>query len=567
MASKWLFSAISVCLCTFSASAQVVTKVFNLASSHRELLDGTIDPVLCPNPPDNCHAKPSAGHDTGYTGVFKEGSYVGKNASGATVEFMNWRMVLPAGYNPTGPTKYPMIVMLHGAGEGGRKWNGQFDYQPNNVNYDNNGRNIIHGGAEHRDAVARNPSLSNSFPGIVIWPQVGYNGAWDGGWDNGNISDNVRMAANIIEYMIMERNVDPDRVVMHGLSNGAQGVWDLAAKRPDLFASILPMSGVGTNLSAMVNTLVTTPIWIFQGGTDTNPNPSASNDWTNAFNAAGGSMTRTLYPTLGHGTWQTAYQEANFYPYIKSKNKKDIYVFGGSASVCPGGTLQLGTSANHLAYQWAKDGVDIPGATTRYYGATTGGVYTVRWQRRWDNSWGTSNPLTVTSSASSPYVPVLTNTGSTFIPVNQTNGAALPGVKNFVYLKAPTGFTSYQWYKNGNLVATTASNERLVSQDAGVAGDAGVYRVKVASGCVSDFSNPITLTWFSPQPTSPVPTATSTSVVSSTSLNVTWPDYATEVSYELWRYRHSSTYGEQPWSQIATLAANTTSYVDTGLRP
>lgn len=573
MILRWLFSGLLVCLCANAAFSQVTVKVFNLASSHRELLDGTIDPDLCPDPPDDCHCKPSASHDTGHTGVFKEGSYVGKDINGNTVEFMNWRMVYPTGYSPTNPTKYPMIVMLHGAGEGGRKWNGQFDYQPNNVNYDNNGRNITHGGTNHRDAVVRNPNLSNSFPGIVIWPQVGYNGAWDAGWDNGNLSDNTRMAAYIIEFMISDRNVDPDRIVMHGLSNGAQGVWDLAAKRPDLFAAILPMSGVGTNLTEMVSRLVTTPIWIFQGQSDNNPNPSASLDWQEAFNDAGGNMIRTLYPApTGHGTWNLAYAEANFFPYIKSKTKKDIYVFGGNPSVCPGGTLQLGFSANFLAYQWTRDGEDIPGATIRYYGAQVGGVYTVKYQRRNDESWAESNPLTVTATASSNFSPLLKNTGSTFIPVTTLlNGVPgnLPSVKNFVYLQAPTGYATYQWYKNGVAMSppTTTTNERLVSQDAGVSGDQGTYTVKVVSGCVSDFSNPITLTWFSPQPTSPLPAKASTSGISSTSQNVTWPDYGSEVSYEVWRYRHANTYGEQNWTQITTLPANTLSFVDTGLRP
>lgn len=564
---RWVLAGLLIFLSSASAISQVVTKEFSTAYSHRELRNGTIDPVRCPNPP-NCDARPFAGHDTGVSGVFKQGSYVGKNASGATVEFMNWRMLYPPGYNPTNPVKYPMIIMLHGAGEGGRVWTGQFNYTPDSVSYDNNGRNIIHGGAEHRDAVARNPSQSNSFPGIVVWPQVGYNGAWDSGWEGGAQSDNVRMAAEIVEYMIRSQNVDPDRVVMHGLSNGAQGVWDLAAKRPDLFAAILPMSGVGTNLPEMINRLVTTPIWIFQGGTDTNPNPSASNDWTNAFNAAGGNMTRTLYPTIGHGTWYGAYQEPNFYPWIKSKTKKDVYVFGGNPQVCPGGTLQLGFSANFLAYQWTKDGVDISGANTRYYGATAAGVYRVKYQRRTDSSWDISNPVTVTTSSGLSLTPVLTNTGSPYIPVLGTNGAALAGVKNFVYLRAPIGYSSYQWYKNGTLVATNTSNERLVSQNSGVAGDAGTYTVKVVSGgCPSNFSNPVTLIWTSPQPTSPPVAKANATSLSPTSLNVTWTDHGSEVAYEVWRYRHANIYGEQPWTQVTTLPANTTSYVDTGLRP
>ena len=200
----------------------------------------------------------------------KEYCYRGRDAQGNVLEFMNWRMVFPVGYNKNNPAKYPMIIMLHGSGESGRLWSGNFNYGPNDVRYDNNDRNIINGGKEHEKATGYStltglPSGPVKFPGIVIWPQVSYNGAWEGGWDNGVLSDNNRMASQIIEWLIAHYDVDPDRISIHGLSNGAKGVWDLAAKRPDLIAAVLPMSGVGSNDEAQTDVLVTTPIWAFPG--------------------------------------------------------------------------------------------------------------------------------------------------------------------------------------------------------------------------------------------------------------------------------------------------------------
>src|SRR5688572_2660279 len=53
---------------------------------------------------------------------YREFVYWLENASGGATEFMNWRAIFPAGYSQGNPTKYPMIVMLHGAGESGREW-------------------------------------------------------------------------------------------------------------------------------------------------------------------------------------------------------------------------------------------------------------------------------------------------------------------------------------------------------------------------------------------------------------------------------------------------------------
>ncbi|MEJ0031864.1 MAG: dienelactone hydrolase family protein [Bacteroidota bacterium] len=599
--SIWRFlTGFVLCFSTISAFSQVVTKEFNLLSSHRELQDNTIDPVLCPNPPDDCHCKPTAGWapkdgnvslDPSFNGPWKEASYVGRNASGWPQEFMNWRIVYPTGYDPDRAEPYPMIIMLHGAGEGGRKSSCcGFDYSPTNQQYDNNGRNITIGGLAHYQASKRAANVSNSFPGIIIWPQTSYNGAWDSGWQNGALNDNGKMAAEIIQYMIRDRNVDPDRIAMHGLSNGAAGVWDVASKRPDLFATITPMSGVGSNQDAMIDALVTTPIWIFQGGLDSNPKPSASQDWTDAFNAAGGSMIRSLYPDLGHGTWDRAYAEPNFFPFIKSKTKRDIYVFGGIASVCSGGAgLKLGFSADFAEYIWTKDGDEIDGTNDRYFFAMTPGTYTVKYRRNDDafnpdrtdqfGQWGESNPLVVADAGAATYHPLLTNTGSVNLTVD------LSGIDNRINFIAPIGNLLYTWYKNGGQIAqSTVSNTLEISSNTGSAADAGTYTVKVLqpSGCASLDSNPIVVTWNASQPSSPRPAAPSTVLVNEKEANIGWTDYGNETGYEVWRIRFGfgpspgyagticstppGLYSLQAYQLIKVLPANTTSYRDTGLR-
>jgi predicted esterase len=366
---------------------------------------------------------------------YREFTYWLENSSGGAAEFMNWRAIFPAGYDPNGTTKYPMIVMVHGAGESGREWTDRFAYAPSDPRYDNNGHQLLWGGREHRDAVN-----TSTFPGIVIFPQVNANGAWSNAWDGGTLNPNGRMATLIVEHMIHQWNVDPDRIAVHGLSNGGKGSWDLATKRPDLFAAMLPMSGVGTDMNAMTDIAVTTPLWQFQGGTDTNPSQGFTNQWIAALEAKGGDPRYTVYPALGHGVWNTAYAEPDFFSWILQQNKKNIFVYGGSTTLCSGGTIKLGISAGYLAYQWRRNGVDIAGATARDYVANQAGTYTVRFQRRVDSQWVTSNPV-VLDAPGTGAAPILTNTGSTYLPI-QSFGS----IDNVLNLVAPAGYSQYSCF-------------------------------------------------------------------------------------------------------------------------
>ncbi len=562
MVARWLIILIIAFTPVVSALSQI-THHYDSGFTYREVVD-----AICDDPDNMCHYFKSVSWNDSQ---IKEYTYRGMQGVNV-VEFMNWRMVFPAGYDKNREQGYPIIMMLHGGGESGRKWGGT-TFLPTENRFDNNGYNVIHGGQAHLNAVNRNPNLSNAFPGIVLWPQVSYNGAWESGWENGNLSANAAMTAGILEWVIENYNVDPDRVAVHGLSNGAKGSWDIAAKRPDLFAAVLPMSGVGSNLAPMVDALVTMPLWLFQGGTDTNPRQQAAEDWIAAMLAAGGAPRYTLYPTLGHGTWNTAYAEPDFFPWILSQSKKNIYVYGGDPSICPGGALKLGFSANMLEYQWVKDNEDIPGANTRFLTTAIDGIgtYKVKYKRRFGpDVWIESNPIQVLAKTSSSFTPVISSTGSTNLTID------IGGVQNIITLTANTGYNEYRWFKNGgvNPIITTSTNSYSFSNNNGSATDAGTYTVKIKeqTGCLTEASNGIVVRYFATQPNTPSVTAPTVPSPSSspTEMLVTWPDYASEVKYELWRFRFgygSLGYPEQLPKLIAILPAGTTSYLDKGLRP
>lgn len=493
---------------------------------------------------------------------YKEFNYRSLGSTGSVIEFMNWRAIFPPGYDKSNPQKYPMIIMLHGAGESGRSWQNRFVYLSSDERYDNNGNNLYHGGQAHRDAVNMASTNSKAFPGVVIFPQVHHSGAWESGWNSGSLNPNGKMAIKVIEHMINNYNIDINKVYLHGLSNGAKGVWDLSTKRPDLFAAILPMSGLASNSTEMTNTHVTTPLWLFQGGIDTNPSPTGAQTLINTLTNKGGSPRYTLYPTTGHSTWYQAYAEPDFFSWILAQDKRKIYVFGGDPFICQGDSLKMGFSAGFSSYQWTLNGSVIAGSNSRYLKTVTPGTYTVKFMRT-NNQWYESFPINVQLKSGSTTAPLLTNTGSVVLPIDIN-------AQNVVNLVAPDGFVEYNWYKNGSKVATTTTNTRNISTGTGSLSQAGNYTVNIkeSSGCQSQISNIIKVVYTSPHVGPTAPTLSTPIILSSTQASLKWSDSPGEEYYEIWRYRRAvNGYTSEAYKLVGKVGANTLGYIDTGVRP
>lgn len=423
---------------------------------------------------------------------YREFAYYETNENGAIKNFMNWRAAFPPGFNKEDAKKYPTILMLHGAGESGRVWTGRYQYTPEDPEYDNNGRHLLFAAVEHYVAMNKSPSHPRSFPGIVIFPQVSANGAW--------VGSNLTMATRILEYMIEEYDVDPFRLFVHGLSNGAKGVWQFSSERPDLFSAALSMSGVGVDIDAMTDSLLTTPVWIFQGENDTNPSPGWSRQWKQMLEAKGGKPRYTLYEDTGHGTWKQAYAEPDFFSWILQHDKRQIYYFADTTfTPTAEKPLKLGFSAGFLGYQWTRNGQDIPNARGRYYTATLPGRYTVKFkQKLGSQQWAESFVLDLEGPGDCVKDMQLSLTAS--------NKTSLPmpadsSLSQHLDLLAASGYERYAWYKNGELVKVSTSHKLNLNDEAGEKfkpSDAGSYTVVVEEqgGCTSFFSEPVRIRWF-----------------------------------------------------------------------
>jgi predicted peptidase len=113
----------------------------------------------------------------------------------------------------------------------------------------------------------------------------------------------------ILEAARKEYSIDETRLYLTGLSMGGFGTWRLGAKHPKLFAALAPICGGGDPSEAAA--LKDLPIWAFHGDQDKAVPHALSVRMVEAVKAAGGTPKLTIYPGVGHNSWDKAYREEN----------------------------------------------------------------------------------------------------------------------------------------------------------------------------------------------------------------------------------------------------------------
>src|SRR5690242_6447275 len=87
---------------------------------------------------------------------------------------------------------------------------------------------------------------------------------------------------------------------------GAFGTWELAARFPERFAAVVPISGVGDEQHAA--RLVGVPLWAIHGEADAVVPVESSRSMIFAVERAGGSPHYSELPGIGHNPWRVVMQ-------------------------------------------------------------------------------------------------------------------------------------------------------------------------------------------------------------------------------------------------------------------
>jgi predicted peptidase len=227
---------------------------------------------------------------------------------------IDYRVYIPVGYDPA--KKYPVILYLHGRGARGN----------------DNEKQI---GGAHLGSVIQLFEMKymeryRSF--IAVFPQT--RSSWFG--------DPAEEAIKALDQTVREFNGDPQRIYLAGASLGGYGSWYLAAKYPNKFAAVVPLSGgvVTPNVqplaslkslmpaemfalysapdpyAAFAKAVGRTPVWIFHGGQDDTIDVNESRRMAAALKAAGGTVKYTEYPEEKHFIADRVFTNAEFWKWL-----------------------------------------------------------------------------------------------------------------------------------------------------------------------------------------------------------------------------------------------------------
>ncbi len=218
----------------------------------------------------------------------------------------------------------------------------------------------------------------------------------------------------VIDSLIKNCKGDPDRVLSMGLSIGGSAALDYAIEYPQRAASIITSSPVFVRgYATSIGPAVHLPIWMGNGGIDVNPLPDDINFFESQYNTNfGGNLTRSFYPSLGHVMWDPMWaEEPRYNNAISTAHKANPLIFFNKKYYCPGATVssRLGITQGFAQYQWDKNGVVIPGATSNEYTATDFGTYRARFKRTASSDWSDWSPV---PAVISPICPPVAGTGT-----------------------------------------------------------------------------------------------------------------------------------------------------------
>jgi len=129
--------------------------------------------------------------------------------------------------------------------------------------------------------------------------------------------DNAAFTFRLIEHIRDHYPVDPHRIYLTGFSDGAIATWALAARRPELFAAIAPVSArlVDTDWLDEGGPLRRMPAWIAIGAVETDQ-LDANFRMASAANRAGVPFYLDVIPHFGHVCWEPAYRNPAMYRWL-----------------------------------------------------------------------------------------------------------------------------------------------------------------------------------------------------------------------------------------------------------
>lgn len=236
---------------------------------------------------------------------FKREQFVSEN------DTLNYRILYPDNFSET--KEYPVVLVLHGAGERG----------------DDNEAQLVHGSDLFLKAENR-----KEFPAIVIFPQAPKDDYWAKvevkrdtmpfHFDFKNTEAPTRsldLVMKLMDSVIAQKFVNDQKVYVGGLSMGGMGTYEILYKKPEMFAAAFAICG-GANPEIAKDYPDGLNIWIFHGEKDDVVPPRLSKEMARVINHTGGNAKLSLYPNDNHNSWDSAFSEPYLLEWLFKNSKK-----------------------------------------------------------------------------------------------------------------------------------------------------------------------------------------------------------------------------------------------------
>jgi len=197
-------------------------------------------------------------------------------------ESLSYYLYYPDDYLEQPEKKFPILLFLHGGGEAGDSL----------VTIKRNGppKLIVDG---------------KKFPFLILAPQNPYVKKW---W-------NTRAVKQLLDSVVTQNRIDPNRIYLTGLSRGGGAAWEMAVQYPETFAAMAVVCGMTpVPYASWINKKM--PIWVFHGELDKSIPISESDTMVSKLQEMGYDVKFTKYPDVGHAAWTKAYNTNGLYDWF-----------------------------------------------------------------------------------------------------------------------------------------------------------------------------------------------------------------------------------------------------------
>lgn len=221
-----------------------------------------------------------------------------------------YRLFVPPQFAADPTSSYPMLVWLHGYGENGDDNESQLRWL---------------------ELVFTQMKDLKKYPFFVLAVQCPKNfPAWylqhRTARNETNIpSDPIDITQLILDGLLLEYGIEKNRLVLSGVSSGADGCWEMAIRYPGMFQAIAPLGSHYKADASELRLISHLNLWAFHATDDPDAPVEVMQETISNLKSVGGSCMLTEISNNSHDCWTAAFKEYDVLGWLLSQTGHGRY--------------------------------------------------------------------------------------------------------------------------------------------------------------------------------------------------------------------------------------------------